>query len=210
MSRAGSLKCKPLKGTIDDQPPMVRAMIRDGVSRALVVAPAGITLQREERDMGARQEWTAEDIEELRSLAQQGLTQVEIGERMGRSEAAIHGKLQKLRSGFQMSSKRGREKAPAVGTPPAASESVPELPPAVRTLAVSLLAHATQYARLSHLADTCLAAGLDIPDQVKDAIDAEVPQVKTDEVRGAAGRLIGWEVELPAGCGLCSVRVLVE
>lgn len=212
------LRCKPLKGSIADQPPLVQAMIRGGVAKGLAAGPVGVSLQREERDMGEMTaverdsgEWTRAEV--LRLAEEEGLDTPAIADRLGRSVRSVGQILSVERRRRQRLEGHAAPTRPKVEKPKAAVvELAPatEAPPAaVRGDAKMLLAHAMRYAVASGLSNYCLMLNAPLPAEAQAVFDVVLPDTEvSDVVEG--GRVLGWEVTLPAGCGLRSVRVMVE
>jgi hypothetical protein len=231
------LTYKPLQGTIADQPPLVQVMIREGVRRALAVAPARVTLQREERDMGAKR-WTKDEEAEIQKLAGEGLSPYAISLRVDRAESAIEDRLKLLQRGKPVSAEFAAEfvakavaeavelKAPATSQPAARS---------VTPLAALILAAAMEHARLGGIALHCQDVDVSLPKEVaawfnnyrpEPGSDAAEEMDEHDPAPGLTllvrhgwvaqpvvegGRQVGWKIDLPTehSDGLRSVQVRV-
>ncbi len=220
------ITCRPLRGTLADQPPLVQAMIRGGVAKGLAAGPVGVSLQREERDMLTDEEQGAM---ELARAQWQPLMAKGMGVRTGMAlvRARVTPEMVSRMSDAELRSVRnvGRKAAAEVRQyvpfdgadgPAMAAAAVAEPAPAteapsaeLRGDAKMLLAHAMRYAVASGLANYCLMLNAPLPAEAQAVFDVVLPDIEVSDVL-EAGRVVGWEVALPAGCGLRVVQVRVE
>ena len=80
----------------------------------------------------------------------------------------------------------------------------------VAGLAMRVLEGAHYRALAYHVEDLCDDAGEEAPQWALTEMDRDLPQMEWREIRSVSGRLVGWEADLPAGCGLRRVQVRVE